>query len=110
MIDLTNEYQLDEDVIGRFVEERCALGAHAKARANVIYKAYKEFCKDEGIDDPAGPNTLADALKQISYDKGNKFVDKRRDGAGRYYVGIGLDAPTDEDPRMPDDGPENWGF
>jgi putative DNA primase/helicase len=107
VVDETREYQRDEDVIGRFVEECCELGAHAKVRAGDVYRAYKEYCKREGIDDPASSNMFAEALKRISYADG-KRVAKKRDGAGRYYEGIGLPASDDGDPRVPDDDPESW--
>jgi putative DNA primase/helicase len=104
--DETKEYQRDEDVIGGFVDECCELGAHAKARAGDLYKAYKEYCKSEGIDDPASSNMFAEALKRISYADGQRIA-KKRDGAGRYYEGIGLPASDEQDPR---EVPDDWSF
>jgi len=109
VIDETKEYQRDEDVVGRFVEDCCELGSHCKVGAAALYKVYREYCKDEGVDKPASNNKFAEAVTRVRRSDGER-ISKKRHNDGRYYEGIGLPAPTDGDPRVPDDEPEKWGF
>jgi putative DNA primase/helicase len=111
VIDETREYQLEEDVVGRFVEERCDLGNGRKVQAGKLYAAYKTYCKDEGIEKPANHNKFADAVQRVKGADGRRLGKSRKDwdGGRKVYDGIGLHAEDEPDPReQPDNFPNDW--
>lgn len=44
----TDEYRTEEDTLGRFIEERCTLDDTARVKASDLYKAYSQWCQDNG--------------------------------------------------------------
>jgi putative DNA primase/helicase len=111
VVDETKEYQLQEDVVGRFVDECCDLGKGRKVQAGKLYAAYKDYCKREGIEKPATSNKFADAIQRVKGADGRRIGKSEKSGGDgrRYYDGIGLHASAEQDPReAPDDDPENW--
>ena len=113
MLDETKDYQLQEDVVGRFVDECCDLGKGRKVQAGRLYAAYKDYCKREGIEKPASSNKFADAIQRVKGADGHRIGKSQKswDGGRKVYDGIGLHAEDEQDPREgPDDDPENWGF
>jgi putative DNA primase/helicase len=113
VIDETKEYQLEEDVVGRFVDECCDLGKGRNVQAGKLYTAYKDYCKREGIEKPATNNRFADAVRRVKGADGRRIGKSEKDTSDgrKYYAGIGLHASDEQDPReVPDDEPENWGF
>jgi len=111
--DETKEYQRQEDVVGRFVDECCDLGNGRKVQAGKLYTAYKDFCKREGIEKPATSNKFADAIQRVKGADGRRIGKSKKDPVGgrKYYDGIGLHAEDEQDPReVPDDDPESWSF
>jgi putative DNA primase/helicase len=113
VVDETKEYQLQEDIVGRFVDECCDLGKGRKVQAGKLYTAYKDYCKREGIEKPATSNKFADAVRRVKGADGRRIGKSEKDSADgrKYYDGIGLHASEEQDPReVPGDDPENWGF
>ncbi|MBW2160503.1 MAG: hypothetical protein JRH14_11185 [Deltaproteobacteria bacterium] len=113
VVDETKEYQLQEDIVGRFVDECCDLGKGRKVQAGKLYAAYKDYCKREGIEKPATSNKFADAVQRVKGAGGRRLGKSEKDSVDgrKYYAGIGLHATDEQDPReVPDDDPENWGF
>jgi phage/plasmid-associated DNA primase len=101
VIDETKEYQLQEDIVGRFVDECCDLGKGRKVQAGKLYTAYKDYCKREGIEKPATSNKFADAIQRVK-DADSRRIgksEKTGDDGRRYYDGIGLHASDEQDPR-----------
>ena len=43
----TREYRQDEDIIGHFIDDTCTRG-DGQVQAGVLYKAYGEWCKENG--------------------------------------------------------------
>ena len=48
----TNAYRADEDLLGRWIEDRCEVGDHCWWSSDGLYKDYKSWCSEEGIDKP----------------------------------------------------------
>lgn len=48
VIDATQQYRSAEDVIGRFLGERCEFHQHASVTKKALYGAYKSWCDDFG--------------------------------------------------------------
>jgi len=80
----TADYRAAEDVIGRFIEERCALGPGFKVQGGKLYEAFKRWCSSQG-EDPVRGNEFSEELKGRGYAK-------KRTAAGMVYSGIGLHA------------------
>jgi putative DNA primase/helicase len=113
VIEETKEYQSQEDVVGRFVDECCDLGKGRKVQAGKLYTAYKDYCKREGIEKPATSNKFADAVRRVKGAGGRRIGKSEKDSVDgrKYYDGIGLHASEEQDPReVLDDDPESWSF
>ncbi|MCP3944963.1 MAG: hypothetical protein GY710_26275 [Desulfobacteraceae bacterium] len=82
--DATKDYQVDEDVLGHFITECCALGDAEKAiyRVNtkVFYERYKEWCADAGHHPMARKRFLDDMKERFKTVKNNTI----------YFVGVAL--------------------
>jgi putative DNA primase/helicase len=101
VVDETKEYQLQEDIVGRFVDECCNVGKGRKVQAGKLYTAYKDYCKREGIEKPATSNKFADAIQRVKGADGRRIGKSQKswsDGR-KYYDGIGLHASDEQDPR-----------
>jgi putative DNA primase/helicase len=48
----TNAYRADEDVLGRWIEDRCEVGESCWWSSDGLYKDYKSWCSEEGIEKP----------------------------------------------------------
>jgi len=77
----TQEYQEDEDTLGQFFKDSCVIAKGAQVAANVIYKAYKDWCAENGLDPMTG---TAFGRRLV-----RRFL-KKRTGNGNTYFGIGL--------------------
>ncbi len=91
----TQGYRAEQDVLGRFIEDRCVLHERATASATDLYEAYQEWCAENGE-------------KEESQNKFGRWLSGRelvreRDKITRRKVwkGIGLWHP--DDPRGPSD-------
>lgn len=45
----TNGYRAEEDVLGQYLEERCAIGANFKVPSGQLYDDYHAWCQDGGL-------------------------------------------------------------
>ena len=46
----TEAYRNDEDLISRFIEEECELGAHFKVKSGELYTAYRTWSQSNGVE------------------------------------------------------------
>lgn len=89
----TDAYQRDQDTVGRFVDERCAVGpAHQQGmtvKVAVLRQAYEHWCRCEG-EQPISAKALTLALKSRFH------VESAREQDARWYSGIRLDDTTSD--------------
>lgn len=80
----TEGYRRDEDVVGRFLEERCELDPAARTGARGLYREYSEWAKE------TGQRALSE--RRFSHDVSRRGFEKRRSGGGgrREWFGIAL--------------------
>jgi putative DNA primase/helicase len=66
VIKATAAYQLEQDTVARFVEERCTTGdpnqVHLACRSGELYAHYEKWCATEG-DDPVSQKAFSQNLK-----------------------------------------------
>jgi putative DNA primase/helicase len=95
VVEATNNYRAESDIIGAFIEECCILGKHEEVESKDLFKAYQEYME------PTGHNAFAD----------NRFGGKVRDrqlhdpvqrksGPRRYWLGIRLKTQAEKDAEM----------
>jgi putative DNA primase/helicase len=48
VIEATDSYRADMDVLGEFIEDRCTIGAQFTARASDLYHSYTQWCEARG--------------------------------------------------------------
>jgi putative DNA primase/helicase len=86
--DATAQYRDEEDNVGRFLRECCALAGGGRAPQKQLYDAYKAWCTETG-ENWAGPTSFGTRLQDRGYVKG-------KSGATRYWKDIALnqDAPV----------------
>lgn len=48
VVKATDEYRSQEDIIGRFLEERCQPAKSLSVRFSVLYQAFESWCEDTG--------------------------------------------------------------
>jgi putative DNA primase/helicase len=94
----TKNYQQESDLVGQFVEERCALDSSATARANLLYLAFTSWCEAQGIGS-GSPDRLSG--KAFGSRMSARF-DKDHDREGCFYKGISL--VVNAEPVTPDFG------
>jgi|HubBroStandDraft_1064217.scaffolds.fasta_scaffold01348_2 putative DNA primase/helicase len=49
ILDATNQYREEMDIIGRFVKERCTLRPDATAVGSEMYRSYASWCQENGF-------------------------------------------------------------
>jgi putative DNA primase/helicase len=76
----TMAYRKEEDLIGKFINDRCVVKDTAEAKGGELYSAYHEWCEKNGHCSMSGTNFGKDLKERFdSYTKGTVR-----------YVGIGL--------------------
>ena len=87
IIEATNEYQEESDVIGSYIEERCLVGPECKVQTSVFLKDVQSWAKDNGL-------RYVNRNEFIDYMKRKGFVKERQTcGEGRgniFWRGVGL--------------------
>lgn len=80
----TDEYQRESDPVAGFIADRCIVTAGARSLASVLYKAYKEWAEEQGLQS-------WEVLSNTRFGRrmGERFV-KRHSDKGNVYEGIGL--------------------
>lgn len=86
--DQTKAYRDAEDVIGRFIEERCIKHELAKVKAGVLYEAFKDWCQSQGERAVRGNDFFNELI--------GRGYEKVATSQGRVYHGLGLHAEDDE--------------
>lgn len=82
IIDATNQYKAESDVLAAFLDDCCVIDIKAKATGQALYDAYKQWCSQAG--ENAESNTsFGLRLVGLGYQK-------RRGAAGIVYDGLGL--------------------
>jgi putative DNA primase/helicase len=77
----TEEYQTEEDVIGRFVSDCCLTGRVYKVKFSNLYEAFEGWCNESG-DNVASRRFFGQWLKDNGY--------RDQKSSCRWYEGIGL--------------------
>jgi len=75
----TTEYRQDEDIIGKFISERCETGAVWQVQASTLFAAFRDWCTDFGY-----------AINQTRFGKEMKSRYDYTKGRNTYYIGIQL--------------------
>ena len=79
----TAEYRAESDVIGRFLSERCILGATYSVQAGPIYEAFSSWCKTNGEKEITAKD-FGIALKE------RDGINPKKTNKSNIYVGFGL--------------------
>lgn len=78
----TEDSRREEDILGRFLNECTIPKQGAKARAKELYRAYVQWCEENGIT-PRSNTTFGKKIKRF-------YLSRSRDEHGHYYEDIGL--------------------
>src|SRR5215469_2592722 len=82
IINATNEYRCEMDVIGNFIRERCDQKSGLEIRARELFKCYQDWC-DENNEHAVSERFLGLRLKELGFEQ-------RRSNDGRYWQNIGV--------------------
>ena len=82
IINATDEYRAEMDVIGHFLNQRCVQGKDCSIRIRELYKAYAEWC-DDNKEHAVSERFFTMRLKEMN------FVQSRTSEA-RFWVGLAL--------------------
>ena len=77
----TEGYRKDEDLIGRFIDEKLVRGESCRTKASDAYQAFKKWCEENGLHTPSGTR-FGKEMKQ-------RF-DSCKDVGSIFYNGIGF--------------------
>jgi putative DNA primase/helicase len=84
IINATDEYRAEMDVIGNFIKERCYQKSGASIRARELFKNYQDWC-DENNEHACSERFLGLRLKEMGFEQ-------KRMNDGRYWQDICLRA------------------
>ena len=80
VLNATQQYRKEEDVIGLFISDRCVISPDAKVQGQELYDAYKQWCEQQGRK-PLWQVKFGEQLKsKFRWDKDGVI----------FYFGIGL--------------------
>jgi putative DNA primase/helicase len=96
VLEATRQYRCEEDVLARFIAERCRLGEKLTCKASVFYEAYKAWHKFAEADQPM-------SLRRFGEEVRKRDGIKAKDSNGVWYTGIDLAPP--EDPQASRENP-----
>lgn len=82
--DATEEYRQEQDVLGRFIEERCVIDSTASALSEALYAVYASWCEANG-----GRALSINAFGRQMTDHG---FERGKGGGKRVWFGIRLSA------------------
>ena len=86
VLQATEEYRQEMDIIGLFLSERCEEKSGANVSATELYKAYKSWCEESG-ERPQSQRTFGSQMTE-------RGVPRVKRGGRMVYVGIGLTASS----------------
>jgi putative DNA primase/helicase len=82
VLNATDEYRGEMDVIGNFLKERCVQDKERTIRIRELYKAYADWC-DENNEHAVSERFFSMRLKEMGFEQG-------RTAEARFWVGIAL--------------------
>ena len=82
IINATDEYRAEMDVIGNFIKERCMQGSGMEIKARELFKCYQDWCGDHN-EHAVSERFFGLRLKEMG-------LDQNRNYDGRYWQGIQL--------------------
>jgi len=82
ILNATDEYRGEMDVIGNFLKERCIQGKEVSIRIRELYKAYADWC-DDNKEHAVNERFFSMRLKEMGFEQ-------NRTAEARYWVGIRL--------------------
>ena len=82
VLNATDEYRGEMDVIGNFIKERCVARADVSIRIRELYKAYSDWCGDNN-EHPVSERFFSMRLKDMGYEQ-------CRTAEARFWTGLGL--------------------
>lgn len=65
----TSDYRRESDIVGQWIEERCATGPGHRARSTELYGDYLAWCSANGIPSPLSLKALAGKLGDRGFDR-----------------------------------------
>ena len=80
VIQASKEWREDADLLGRFIDEKCATAELFDTKSSNLYRVYKSYC-DEGGERPDSANKFALQMEEKGFRK------KKRNDAN-YWLGI----------------------
>lgn len=83
----TAEHRAEQDLLGRFLAERCTVGAAMKVSNSALRCEWEDWCRQQGVRHPWSLLTLKKRLKDREIITGEP-----RTGTTRFVAGIGLQA------------------
>lgn len=91
---LLNEFEQLSNPIGAFVAERCLVGQHEDVAVQDLYKAWKQWCEENGRDHPGDVQGFARNLRTVL----PRIETTQGTGNGRHRRFLGLRIkPSDDD-------------
>lgn len=87
IVDATEEYRKDEDLIQHFIDEKCEVGDGLEVKASKIQKGFAEWCGTNGVKGISGIE-FGKQMKQ-------RFLWEHRRG-GNFYIGVSYSPPAEE--------------
>jgi putative DNA primase/helicase len=84
VIEATNEYRTDMDLIGEFINECCIQDPDVKVPSKDLYLAYSNWCENSG-EYQLIQNWFGRKLREKGFE--NKYLGSKR---ARYWLGINL--------------------
>jgi len=82
ILNATDEYRGEMDVIGNFLKERCIQKKEVSIRIREFYKAYADWC-DDNKEHAVSERFFTMRLKEMGFEQ-------NRTAEARYWVGMGL--------------------
>ena len=82
ILNATDEYRGEMDVIGNFLKERCVQGKERMIRIRELYKAYTDWC-DDNKEHAVSERFFTMRLKEMGYEQ-------CRTAEARFWSGLGL--------------------
>lgn len=91
VVEATEEYRAEEDLLGQWLEERAERAPAAEVRVSELYSDFSMWATRSGIQRPW---TAAVFGKRLTEYRANGWqIGERRTGAGRWRTGLRLKAP-----------------
>jgi len=77
----TDAYRAEENLIGRFVTDRCEVHASYRVKASDLFAAFKAWCLFTGVESPPPQRSFGLMMTEAGY---------TRSVNGSWYIGLSL--------------------